>query len=66
MSSLILVEKKNKKQMIYIDPKDINNSLKSTRYPLPTFDRIIPDLSNAKIFFSFDARNDYWQIRLSE
>ena len=66
VSSLVVVEKKNKKLRICIDPKDLNNSIKRSHYPMPNFDHIIPDLHNAKIFSTFDARNGYWQIKLTE
>ena len=66
VSSLVAVEKKNGKLRICIDPKDLNRNLKRAHYPLPTFDEILPELGGAKIFSTFDARNGYWQIKLTE
>ena len=66
ISSLVVVEKKNKKLRVCIDPRDLNEHLKRSHYPLPTFDQLIPDLHNAKVFSTFDVRNGYWQIKLTE
>ena len=41
VSSLVVVEKKNKKLLICIDPRDLNTYIKRSHYPLPTFDQII-------------------------
>ena len=66
VSSLVVVEKKNGKLRLCIDPKDLNKNLKRSHYPLPTFEEIVPELHNAKIFSTFDARSGFWQIKLTE
>ena len=66
VSSLVITEKKNKELRLYLDPKDLNKSIKRSHYPLPTFEEIVPDLKEAKVFSTFDARNGFWQIKLSE
>ena len=66
VSSLVIPEKKNKDLRLCIDPKDLNKNVKRSHYPLPTFDEIVPDLNKAKIFSTFDARNGFWQIKLTE
>ena len=38
VSSLVVVEKKNGKLRICIDPKDLNRSIKRSHYPMPTFE----------------------------
>ena len=38
VSSLVTVEKKDKSLRLCIDPKDLNNNIKRSHYPLPTFD----------------------------
>jgi len=35
-------------------------------YALPTIEDIAPDLSGAKVFSVIDAKNGFWQIKLSE
>ena len=66
VSSLVVVEKKNGKLRVCLDPKNLNAVLKRSHYPMPTFEDIIPDLNKAKVFSTFDARNGYWQIQLTE
>ena len=60
VSSLVIVEKKNKDLRLCIDTKNLNSNLKRSHYPLPTFEQIIPDLQKAKVFSTFDARNGFW------
>ena len=66
VSSIVVVEKKNGKLRICIDPKDLNENLKRAHYPLPTFEEILPELGGARVFSTFDARNGYWQIKLTD
>jgi len=55
VSSLVLVQKTNKKLRICIDPRDLNRSIKRSHYPMPTLSDITSDLSGAKVFSTFDA-----------
>ena len=57
---MVLVEKKDGSLRICLDPNNLNKNLKRSHYPLPTFEQMIPDLNNAKVFSTFDARNGYW------
>ena len=38
VSSLVIVEKKDKSLRLCIDPKDLNKNIKRSHYPLPTFE----------------------------
>ena len=60
VSSMVVVQRPNKKLRICIDPKDINKNLKRSHYPMPTFEDVTSDLHNARVFSSFDAKNGYW------
>lgn len=66
VSSMVVVEKKNGSLRICIDPKDLNDAMKRSHYPTPTIDDITNDLKGAKIFSTFDTKNGYWQIELTE
>ena len=33
---------------------------------MPTIDDLLPELHGAKVFSSFDAKNGYWQVKLTE
>jgi len=63
---MVVVEKKDSSLRICLDPKDLNLAIKRSHYPTPTLDDITHDLRDAKIFSTFDTKNGYWQIELSE
>ena len=66
VSSMVVVKKPNGTLRICIDPKDLNKVLKRSHYPLPTIEDILPDLSRAKVFGTFDVKNGFWHIELDE
>ena len=63
---MVVVKKPNGTLRICIDPKDLNKVLKRSHYPLPTIEDILPDLSRAKVFSTFDVKNGFWRIELDE
>ena len=63
---MVVVKKPNGTLRICIDPKDLNKVLKRSHYPLPTIEDILPDLSRAKVFSTFDVKNGFWHIELDE
>lgn len=65
VSSLVVVSKPDKLR-ICIDPKDLNRAIMRPHYPIPTVEEMIPDLAGAKVFSVFDAKDGFWQIKLSE
>ena len=65
-TSNLLVVKKPGKLRICIDPRDLNKALKRPRYPIPTIEGILPELAKAKVFSVLDAKDGFWQVRLSE
>ena len=65
-TSNLLVVKKPGKLRICIDPRDLNKALKRPRYPVPTIEGILPELAKAKVFSVLDAKDGFWQVRLSE
>lgn len=66
VSSLMIVEKKNGTLRICIDPKDLNLAMQRSHYPTPTLEDITNNLKGAKVFSTFDAKNGYWQVELTE
>ena len=62
VSSLI----KPHKLRICLDPKDLNEALNRSHYPMKTIDDILPDLNNAKVFSILDAKNGFWHVELEE
>lgn len=65
ISNLTMV-KKNGKLRICLDPSNLNTALKDTKQQLPTLDEILPELNNAKVFSTMDAKKGFWMIQLSE
>ena len=66
VSSMVVVKKPNGSLRICIDPKDLNKVLKRSHYTLPTIEDILPDLSRAKVFSTFDVKNGFWHIELDD
>lgn len=64
--SNILVAKKNNKMRICLDPCALNKALKSVNYMIPTIEEILPELSNAKVFSTVDAKKGFWQVKLDD
>lgn len=65
VSNLVLV-KRNNKIRVCIDPVMLNKALKRPHYQMPTVDELLPELSNAKVFTTVDAKCGFWQISLDE
>ena len=63
---MVVVKKPNGSLHICIDPKDLNKVLKRSHYQLPTIEDILPDLSRAKVFSTFDVKNSFWHIELDD
>jgi len=63
---MVVVEKKNGSLRICLDPRDLNKAIKRQPYPTTTLDDITNVLKDAKIFSTFDTKNGYWQVRLTE
>ncbi len=62
---MVVVDKPGKLR-ICLDPKDLNQHLQRSHYPIPTIEDILPDLKNAKIFSVLDARNGFWHVKLDK
>ena len=66
ISSMVAIRKPSGKLRICIDPKDLNQALKRSHYPIPTIEEVLPRLSNAKVFSVLDAKDGFWQVKLQE
>ena len=66
ISALIVVTKPNGDIRICINPKPLNKALRRNHYPLPTIDDVIPDLKQAKVFSTIDAKDGFWHVELDE
>ena len=55
ISSAATVQR-NDKLRICIDPKDLNEAIKRSKYQMPTVDEVLPKLAQAKVFTVLDAK----------
>ncbi|CAB4029076.1 Retrovirus-related Pol poly from transposon, partial [Paramuricea clavata] len=51
---------------ICIDPKPLNEALKRERYQIPVIDDLLPNLSEARVFFKVDLASAFWHLELDE
>ena len=57
---MVVVKKpQSNKFRICIDPRDLNQALQRPRFPQPTIEDILPQLSKAKGVFVLDAKGRF-------
>lgn len=66
VNQMAVPRKRNGNIRICLDPQPLNKVLIRERYKLPTFEDILPQLNNAKIFTKLDVKEAYWHVRLDE
>lgn len=66
VSSMVVVEKKNNKIRICLDPRDLNKVIMRSHYPLPTIEQVAARLNKAKVFTVLDAKTGFWQVKLDQ
>lgn len=65
VSNVVMV-KRNNKIRICIDPIVLNTALKRPHYQIPTINELLPELTNAKVFTTVDAKSGFWQVELDD
>ena len=68
VSNFVTDQKPNGQIPVCIDLKDLNQVVRRNHYltPTPTIDKILPELSGAKVFSIVDAKNGFWHIELDD
>ena len=66
VSSLVIVEKKNGKPRVCMDPRNLNRAIKREHFKLPTREEIMSQFANAKYFSKLDASSGFWQMKLDD
>ena len=56
---MVTAQKRDGSVRLCIDPRPLNTALKRERYHLPTFEEVIPDLADAKVFSKLDLKSAY-------
>ena len=59
VSSMVVVQKKNGRVRVCLDPRNLNQAIMRRHYPLPTIEEVATRLTNAKLF-------TVWQVVLDE
>lgn len=59
---MVAVKKPGKLRM-YLDPKDLNVTLKRSNYILPRIEEILPWLAEINVFSVLDAKTDFGKSR---
>ena len=65
ISNMVLVARPNKIR-IFLDHKDLNKAVQRPKFQMPTLEELLPELSKARIFSSFDAKDGFYQDSLDE
>lgn len=68
VSNILLVNKSTSGESfrICLDPIPLNKALKRPNLQFITLDEILPELGNAKVFSTMDAKKGFWQVALDE
>ena len=64
VNPLVTVENPNGKLRVYLDPRDLNKTIKKQHYKLPTAEELFSEMTGARYFSKLDASNGYWQIKI--
>lgn len=66
VNSLILIEKKNGQLRVCLDPRNLNQAIKRTHYPIPSVDVVRAKVAGARFYSTLDATSGFWMCKLSE
>lgn len=66
VSQMVTVHKRDGSVRLCLDPRLLNQALKRERYHVPTFEEVLPELADAKVFSRLDMKTGYWQVVLEE
>ena len=59
VSSMVVVQKKNGKVRVCLDPRNLNQAIMRSHYPLPTIEEVATRLTNPKLFTVLDAKSGF-------
>lgn len=62
----MVVVAKPSKIRICLDPKDLNQAVQRPKFQMSTLEELLPELSKARIFSSFDAKDGFYQVSPDE
>ena len=65
ISSVVIVAKPQKIR-ICLDPKDLNRTVQRPKFQMPSLEELLPELSKARIFSFFDAKDGFYQVSVDD
>ncbi len=66
VNSLLIVEKKNGKLRLCMDPKDLNKAIKREHYIIPTIDDVLSKLHGKRLYTVIDMRDGFHHVKLDD
>lgn len=66
VNNLQIVEKKNGKLRICLDPRPLNECIKRDHFQIPTTEDLTANLASAKYFSLFDLKSGFWHMVLDK
>lgn len=66
VSNILIVNRGSDSLRICLDPIPLNKALKRPNLQFTTLDEILPELGQAQVFSTVDARKGFWHVELNE
>ncbi|XP_052253072.1 uncharacterized protein K02A2.6-like [Dreissena polymorpha] len=66
VNQMAVVRKSSGCLRICLDPQPLNKVLERQQYRLTTFDKVVPNLNQAKLFTKMEVKEAFWHVRLDE
>lgn len=66
INEIILIEKPNKSFRVCLNPKNLNQSLITEKFPIPTLNELGPGLRGKKHFSLLDIKDAFYHIKFGE
>lgn len=66
INNLVIIEKKNKKLRICLDPQELNRVIVIEEYPIPSLEEFTMKLNGKKWFTTLDMEQGFYQVKLSK
>ena len=65
-NNLVIAEKKDGSLRLCLDPRQLKLGLCREHFPMPTFEEVVSNIEQAKVFTVVDQKDSYWQVELYE
>ena len=66
VNNLVIAEKKDGSLRLCLDPRQLNQSICREHFQMPTFEEVVTNIGEAKVFTILDQKDSYWQVELDE